>query len=635
VPATQTQSVPGQATGPAAATSEQSTAAAGAEKAAPASVSKRHVRQAEDAYLAGAKKLERDDLSGAEREFTRALKLNPGNQDYAVAILLARQHRLTELVQQATKARASGDPAKAEALMSEARAIEPENPIVLEHNGNLLKKLAGVSAADAAQTPVGDPATAPWKNVAPVLAGSVRLAPKQAVKSFHLRGTSEELLRNVASAYGIRAVMDDSVERKGISFDLEGVDYEQAMSALMMMTHVFAVPIDETSVLFARDEQKDRDRLQRQLEETIYLEGATQEEMTDVTGVIQNLFDVRRVKAGQNQRSITLRAPEDVLAPLNRTLQDLMDRPGQVMIEVKLYEVNKTGTTDAGASIPTSAGIYNVGQAASDLVSANSSLVQQAIAQGLVSSTDSNLVIAEALIASGLASSSLLSSTVGVVGKGTMMTGITETGTVGFSLGLNTSDTRSLDDLQMMVGDREDATFRLGTKYPIVTSSYSTGTSSTAGNATINGVSVASLLAQYTGSSSITPQVTYENLGLTLDATPVIEKSGRIHMKLSLKIEALTGSSIDGNPIMESRQFKSDITVGTGESALMVSNVNHSEMIAMSGLPGLSELPGFQIPLTQSAEKDNSQLVVMVTPRVVQRRSDMVKGPRLQVRIQQ
>src|ERR1039458_4870867 len=59
---------------------------------------KRHVREAEDAYLAGAKKLERDDLNGAEREFTRAQNLDPQNRDYAIAISLARQHRLTKLV---------------------------------------------------------------------------------------------------------------------------------------------------------------------------------------------------------------------------------------------------------------------------------------------------------------------------------------------------------------------------------------------------------------------------------------------------------------------------------------------------------------------------------------------------------
>ena len=123
-----------------------------------------------------------------------------------------------------------------------------------------------------------------------------------------------------------------------------------------------------------------------------------------------------------------LRASQAVLTPLNRVIEELINATGEVMVEVKLYEVDTTRTTSAGANIPTAAGIYNVDQAATQLVNANQSLVQQAIAQGLVSATASNLVIAGELIASGLVQSSLLSSTVGAVGGGMTLTGITEQG---------------------------------------------------------------------------------------------------------------------------------------------------------------------------------------------------------------
>jgi type II secretory pathway component GspD/PulD (secretin) len=152
------------------------------------------------------------------------------------------------------------------------------------------------------------------------------------------------------------------------------------------------------------------------------------------------------------------------------------------------------------------------------------------------------------------------------------------------------------------------------------------------GNKTINGVSVASLLSQYAGGSSVSvPQVTYEDLGITLNVTPTILKSGRVSLVLDMKIEALSGSTNDGNPILENRAFKSIITVGEGESALLVSNVTKSETVAMSGIPGLSELPGFQMPVTEDIQKATSQLVLMVTPHVVRRRSDLVASPRIAV----
>jgi type II secretory pathway component GspD/PulD (secretin) len=612
---------------------------------------KRQLREAEDAYLSGAKKLEHDDLSAAETEFQRALKLDPGNRNYAVAISVTREHRLAELMQQATKARQTGDPAKAETLIAEARAIDPENPLVAEHSGPFLAGNlsrppgraasdpgAAATLADRARMIAGSADDEAVRIEGPVLAGEIRLVPADMTKSFHQHGQSSDVLRNVASGYGITAVVDDSVQERNVRFDLEDVTYQQAMNLLETMTHTFAVPLDKTSILVANDDATNRDRLQRQLEETINLPGYTPEQLNDVSTLLKTVFGVnaKQLNVQPSTENIVVRAPEDILDPMNRTLRTLADAAGEVVIEVKLYEVDATRTTSAGGTIPNGFGVYNVEAAATSLVSQNETLVQQAIAQGLISSTASNLEIAAALIGSGLVKSSLLSSTIGIFGNGLTQTGITESGSVGFNLGLNTSDTRALDDVQLRVGDRESATFREGTRYPIVTSTYTTGlsaASSSLPNATINGVSVASLLSQYAGGTSATiPQVSYEDLGVTLEATPVIQKSGRIDMKLNLKIEALSGSTSDGNPVLESRQFKSDMTVADGESAMMVSNVSRTENAAMTGVPGLSELPGFQMPLNDNLEKDTSQLVVLVTPHIVRRNPNLFAGPRIPVK---
>ncbi len=623
--------------------------------------SKQSLREAEDAYLAGAKKLERDDLNGAERDFIHAQQLDPQNTDYAIAISVARQHRVLELVQQAGKEKLSGNQGHAEKLLAQALAIDPQNPLVLEHSeAAMLARAAesrnaasGQSVADqaagkpddnAGSTPadsLADRATMlsageahePWSIQMPALAGAIQLQPSDEVKSFHIHGESRDVLRDVAAAYGIRVVIDNSVIPKAIGFDLENVKYAQAMKLMKDMTNVIVVPLDETSVLIARNLPSNRLELTPLIEETIYLRESTQDQINDIANVARNIFDIRQASAQAGSGSIVVRAPQDVLPAMNRVIEDLVDSIGEVMVEVKMYEITSTRTINGGANIPTAAGIYNVDQAATALVNANSALVQQAIAQGLVSATASNLTIAGELIASGLVQSSLLSSTIGAVGGGTTLTGITETGNIAFNLGMNSSETKALDDVQLRVSDRQPATFREGSRYPIIASTYSSGLSTAAsalGKATINGVSVASLLSQYAGGSSATiPQVTYEDLGITLSATPTILKSGQVRLLLDLKIEALSGSTSDGNPILVNRAFKSGITVGEGESALLVSNVSKIETAAMSGIPGLSELPGFQMPVTQDIQKDTSQLVIQVTPHVVRRRSDLVASPRI------
>lgn len=616
---------------------------------------KRQLREAENAYLTGAKKLQRNDLDAAEQEFVHALQLDPENRNYAIAISVARQHRISEMVQQATKARQAGDEAKARTILAQAQRLDPDNPLVMEHSGPFLIGSASApqphvpasgqtatgattTLADRNQIILAAESREPWKIQPPDLAGAIHLAAAQGVRSFHLRAAAPDVIRSVATEFGIRAIIDDSVEQKELRFDLENVTYQQAISVLKSMAHVFTVPVDETSMLVAKDDAANRQRLERQVQETIYLPGAATDEINDLANVVRTIFDVKQATVETSLGSIVVRAPEDVLEPMNRTLQDLIDATGEVMIEVKMYEIDTTRMTNAGANLPTAFGVINFEAEAAQIVNANQAIVQQAIAQGLVPAGTSNLLIALALLKAGLVQSNILSTLLGTFGGGILMTGVTETGTVSFNIGLNTSDTRALDDVQLRVGDRQAATFREGNKYPIVSSTYSTGLS-TAGsalsNATINGVSVSSLLQQYAGGTSATiPQITYEDLGVTLKATPFIQKTRRIKLNLDLKIEALGGSSANGNPILQSRQFTSDLTVADGESVLMVSNVTRNEAAAMAGIPGLSELPGFQAPTSDNIEKDTSQLVVVVTPHLVRIRSDLFIGPRIPVRNQ-
>jgi type II secretory pathway component GspD/PulD (secretin) len=350
---------------------------------------------------------------------------------------------------------------------------------------------------------------------------------------------------------------------------------------------------------------------------------------------MHNIFDIRQANAQPGSGSIVVRAPEELLDPLNETLHGLTESSPEVMIEVKLYEIDNSRTVNVGTTVPTQFSVFNVDQAASQIVSSNQSLVQQAIAQGYISATASNLEIALALIGSGLVQSNLATNLIGVFAGGVLKTGISASTNTAFNMGLNTTDARTLDDVQLRVDDGQPAIFREGTRYPITSSTYSTGLSTAAsnlGNASINGVSVASLLKQYAGGTSTTiPQVTYEDLGVTLDTTPVVERSGRVSLKLNLKVESLTGTSSNGNPILGSRAFASSITVADGESALMVSDMSRTESVALTGIPGLSELPGFQMPIDDNVMKSTTQLVVVVTPHVVRRRSELLAGPRIAV----
>jgi len=587
---------------------------------------KKQLRDAEEAYLSGAKKLERNELDGAEADFSHAAELDPANSRYALALNVVREHRVTELVQQSTQARRQGDMGKAETLLQQARSIDPENPIVLEH-----------SIPEAAQTQTGAtaaPTAQPWHIEVPRMDGPIVVQPTSELKSFDLRGQSNTLLQQVAGQYGIRVVLDPSVETRDIQLTLQDVSYERAMFTLMTMTQTFAVPLDSKTVMLARETPQNRARLERQLQETIAVPGATPQKMQEIANVIRNIFNLKQVVVDPGAARIVVRGPQSVFAALNSTLEPLMDTGGEVVLEVRLYEIAKSSTTQIGAQLPTEFTAFNVNQAAQQIVSNNQSLVQQAIAQGYVSANASNLQIALALIGSGLVQSDLAKNLIGVFGGGILQTAVSSsTNGVTLNLSRNATETRALDDVQLRVNDREEATFRAGTRYPVTTSTFSTGgsaPSSALNNATINGVNVGNLLQNGVAGTTI-PQISYEDLGVTLIAKPTFEGGDRISMQLDLKIQALAGTGLNDIPILLNRHFVTSLSVANGESALMVSDVSKTESAAIEGIPGLSELPGVGPPTERDTIRDSGQLVVVVTPHIVKNRLADEPGPRIAV----
>jgi general secretion pathway protein D len=594
--------------------------------ASPSSPSAKHqIQTAEDAYLAGARLVEHHDLTGAEAQFGKAVKLNPANTDYAQALALTHQRHIADLVQQAGKARLLGQTEKAETLLAEARLLDPGSPLISQ-------------STDPGELPkVFHPEIEPWIHDGPALAGSITLQPGSDAKSFHLRTDQQDILRQVYSAYGINAAFDDSVQRQNLRFDLDDSTYQQAIPILLDVTHLFAVPLDPKSVLIVKDTPENRTRFEHLLQETIYIPGMSNEQMDELSNVIKNVFDVKQVSVDKSSGILALRAPGETLSYINLTLADLIDGGSEVMIELKLYTVDIMNQRNIGSQLPQQVGLYNVESSAQNIVSSNQSLVNQAIAQGLVPAGASNITIALALVASGLVQSTLLSSTIGFFGGGLTTTGVTTNQNPAFNLQLTASDTRALNEIQIRVMDGKPATFRIGERYPITTATYSTGLSGNSAalnGVTINGVSASSLINAAVGTPVTIPQIQYEDLGLTLKATPIVQKTGAIKMRIDLKMEALTGSSLNNIPVLDSEQFGSDITVNDGDTALLVSSVSRSAVGSLNGLPGIGELPGFQ---TFTADKttttDSSDLLLLITPHVTRRRSNISVGPRIPINL--
>jgi len=597
---------------------------AGAQGAAPARssetvvpirpVSSKQAREAEDAYLQGAKDIEHKNLAAAEKNFERAVQLDPGHRDYALALAVTREHRLTDLVQSAAKARLLGDTARADALLDQARAIDPENAIVAQHFNTFV--------------PTHSESVLPLNNSAAAsLSSGIELAPQHGTRDIHLRGAPQDVIRSLYSIFGIKVVFDPSVTvTTPVRIDLDNATFADAARVSADLTHTFAVPMQSNSVLIAADTEDNRDHLLPQFEQTVYMPGLPPDQMTEMANLARNIFDLKSVTGSSATDTIVLRGDRQSLKALDATYANLLNGGSDVMLDINLYEIDRTHTRNIGVQLPSSVGAFSVAAEAAQLVGANQSIINQAIAAGLIKLTGNSVtdLITEVgfLIASGTVSGAQFTNLLGIFGNGLSLAGLYVGSGSTLNLLLNSSDVRILDAVQLRSGDKQDATFRAGTRYPIVTSTYTTGLSSSLASSVaglnINGTSVGSLLQKYLGTSSVTvPQIQFEDLGLTLKATPHILHDHSVLLKLDMKIESLGAGSLNGIPVLTNRQLTSTITVPAGQTALMASEVTTSETRDVQGIPGLSELPGFQGTTNSSVEKDAGELLIVITPHIV------------------
>lgn len=572
--------------------------------------SSRDAAQARKLYLAGAKALNKKDYVTAESDFAQAARLAPNNPQYAAAQSLLVSEHATALIQAAEKARILGHTAEARADLLFAYRIDPKNPMLAQHLDDI---------ADAAAPPLIDLHSQDDSYGPPVA-----LAPTPGAHSFHLRGSADEILRQVLQAYGVTPTIDSSVTGNIVRFNADNVTYDEAARMVRFATNTFFVPLDPKRVLVAADTKLNQNRFERLAYETVYLPGLDQREVTDLGQIAQNVFQAQKATISPDHHTLSIRAPQPELTALNGTLRELLDGHSVIQLDVSLYNIAKTRTRNVGVQLPQQATVFNIPSELNSVISQNQALVQEIISSGLASPGDLG-AIALALLASGqLSGSSILSQPFAYFGGGLTLTGVTTSGITG-NLALNSSESRVIDHVTVRLSDRQQSSIKAGERYPIITSSYS---NFSGGGLSIPGLSSAGLSSQLAslginpaeleaGLNQTIPQVQYQDLGLTLTVKPFVQKDRDVTLNLDLKITSLQGTSLNDIPVLNNQDFSTITTLHDGASALVVSNLNKQQSLAIDGVPGLSELPGFQSTTNKNTTTDFSDLVILITPHII------------------
>ncbi len=591
------------------------------DKASPKTVTNKDRRRATKLYLQASKLFEQQQYDEALRLYHEAAELDPGNPNYAAATVIARSHEVTELIQTAAKARMRGDKTAERAALEKARQLDPHNLAVAQH----LDEMA-VDATAGRGKPLYDQGV-------DSLAPAPTLAPMTGTHSFHLKTDRRTAIQTVFRSYGIEASVDQTVSGPPVRFDMDDAPFIQAMQAVNLVTDSFTVPLDAHRALIAKDTRENRQQYMRQEFETIYLGGLTSTEMTDVANLAKNVFQVQQVAVQQSAGTLTIRATTDKLNAFNETLRLLLGGHSQVLLDVRLIQLAHNHGRNVGVQPPQQITAFNVYSEEQAILTQNADLVQQIIASGLAAPGDT-LAILGILLASGQVTNSIFQNGIALFGGGVTLTGVSVTPAT-LNLALNSSESRELDQVQLHLGDGEEGTIKAGSRYPITTSQYSNlGTAgivipglTTAGTSG----SLSSLLSQANLGAQTIPQIEYQDLGLTFKATPRVTHEGNVALTMDLKITALGGSALNGIPVLNNRSYSGVATLKEGSGVVLISAVDKEESHALSGWPGLTEIPGLNTITETDAQRNYASLVVIVTPHVIRGTQAAGHSPMLRI----
>jgi general secretion pathway protein D len=522
-----------------------------------------------------------------------AVSLAPENQDYLTARELARQQVVSDHINLGEKFLVNGSPQLAAIDFREALALDPQNQLAADRLRSTMSMLEPRGGSSWSFKYRDEP--------------EIVLAPSDTKKEFHYRGDSRGLLDQMWKAYGITPILDSSISGASVRFDIDAIDFARAMTLVEQITKTFHVALSPKQVIVLGDTPENRKQYERLSVRTFYLtEAAAPQDINDLVGMLRTIFDLRFVSINANQRAIIVRAPTETLELATRILNDLSNGKPGIMLDVNVYQVDRTFTRNLGFALPLQFTLFNFNTELAALQSSNQDLINQLIASGGINQANV-ATIAALLAALSTQSNSIANQPFALFGGGITRSGlIIPPGTL--NLSLNESEIKNLEHVSLRAEQGSAATFRVGTRYPILNATFSVLSNSPAINTAIQNQSFQAAF----------PSFNYEDLGLMLKATPQVHGTSDVTLQVEFQIRALGTQSFNGVPVISNREYKGTVSLLNGETAVLAGSVSESEQRSLQGVVGLVKIPGVR-ELTSATTKsvDTSDFFVTITPNII------------------
>ncbi|HEX5108013.1 MAG TPA: cohesin domain-containing protein [Vicinamibacterales bacterium] len=509
----------------------------------------------------------------AVQQYRQALQLEPENVKYKIALTRAMVTASTHFAEQGRVAEARGQIDAALAAYRKANEFDPSNRQLAAKVSSLEKQLRDLSESARAKPTIEQLRENARQAGPPTLVGLNEVLPAFQYVNQPVR----LILETIANAAGINVTFERTFQdpARPYTIQMDGATLEQALNTVMSANQLFYKVVSPNTIMVIPEGQQNRLLYEDQVIKVLHLSNAdAQEVMQAVTTVVRMPGSVQtqfQISPNKTQNTLTLRAPTNVAAIIERVVQ-LMDKPkAEVVVDVEILEVNRRRVKQYGLDL----GDYAIGAVFSPDVNpiGSGSLTPQPFNLGNVvnngiSSSDFYLAVPAATIR-------FLESD---------------------------SETKLLAKPQLRGAEGEKLRLELGEDIPIPTTVF---TPLASGGANVNPLS----------------SFTYRTVGVVLEMTPRVTYDDNIILELSVENSARTGdTTIAGTtaPTFSTRRVAAKLRLRDGESNLLAGLVSEADRRTLKGVPGLLRLPVIkQLFSANDNQIEQADVIVLLTPRIV------------------
>jgi general secretion pathway protein D len=425
----------------------------------------------------------------------------------------------------------------------------------------------GTSPATDNESKNGDPLS-----VGPSSAQEAALeSPATEMRVISYSGDLKAFIRSLAEQLNLNVIFDRQsfVQPRSIDINLRQVTTAQALDYIFLQESLFFQKLSRRTILVA--DQTRRPQYQQLVLRTFFLANSDPEKAKQLVGQAIPPSVGRPqtiVVADKDTNSLTIRDTAENVRLIGELIQSIDKDRAEVVMDVNIYEVNKTDLMQFGSQWGTDATLVNLGgiQKGFSLLQGGAGTVGLPVAFG------------SALIIPSSALAALQSKNRG----------------------------RLVASTQVHAFNGEESTARIGQRVPVQTAqAYPFGVQTSTGT-TNNGFPTGGF-----------PVINYEPTGLTLKFTPQVFPNQDVQVKMSIESKDVTGENTL-TPTFTERTITGTARVQNNRTMMLASVSQDVSSTGRRGLPILSGLPIlgrlFSAPTSNDRRVD---IVIAVTPRVL------------------